>query len=59
MQTIEAICKSVKEKAVRRHIRSKFTAEWTAASQTHGLAKGKQMALEWAQFRADTANGNY
>lgn len=56
---INAICKSVKDKFIRTHIRNKFTAEWTAASEKHGLEKAKEMALEWAQFRADTHNGNY
>lgn len=56
---IDEICKTVKDKSIRKHIRDKFTAEWTAASDKHGLEKAKTLALEWAQFRADTCNGNY
>lgn len=56
---IDSICKSVKDKSVRRHIRSKFAAEWATASEKHGPGKAKEMALQWAQFRADTHNGNY
>ena len=56
---INTICKSVKDKFTRQHIRNKFAQEWTAAADKHGLSKAKELALEWAQYRADTYNGNH
>lgn len=56
---INSICKSVKDKFIRQHIRDKYESEWTEAAKEHGLSKAKEMALEWAQFRADSYNGNY